>query len=512
MTKEENSNTISDCKSTKERYTSYHIFYFAFKWKIAGSKHRDFSDETDMSQIRINPDNVWKRVIEAEGEDAVNLYNEKNYFYPFVHKILYDTGEKENLIMHFEHQYPQRSDVRYRIKVKNREQPYDLKVDAINLNIYTTGVGFLSFYLGNEKDSGQDKPSDILNINQYGRRIMPPFFADIVNRTETAEYIELSGMETPLCETFNYTIKDTWKSASFINHLISQLSPNLDFSPLIDDRMFVQTWYINNDHCEKFSGNLNSYLTGSIDYLPYVVNGYNNFWYRFLFIDGESCTCQNDEMRLALLKKSTYPRWENWGSLYGVTRYSMVFLAGDGAPDFLFTTFENIYARMVELVLIQRASMLRFSEEVTQVSHLSHKEIDIISKRISSLYKEYIHFVNQIYFREVTAQDQGIELYDLLQQNLRMEEYVKDLDGEIEELHQYVGLMDDRDRNKKATQLNYLAAFFLPVSIVIGMWGMGDKLWFLEGKDGWLLQVTSLFLAVLFGLSLCVIVNRKRRL
>ena len=93
-----------------------------------------------------------------------------------------------------------------------------------------------------------------------------------------------------------------------------------------------------------------------------------------------------------------------------------------------------------------------------------------------------------------------------------MEEYVKDLDGEIEELHQYVGLMDDRDRNKKATQLNYLAAFFLPVSIVIGMWGMGDKLWFLEGKDGWLLQVTSLFLAVLFGLSLCVIVNRKRRL
>lgn len=190
----------------------------------------------------------------------------------------------------------------------------------------------------------------------------------------------------------------------------------------------------------------------------------------------------------------------------------MVFLAGDGAPDFLFTTFENIYARMVELVLIQRASMLRFSEEVTQVSHLSHKEIDIISKRISSLYKEYIHFVNQIYFREVTAQDQGIELYDLLQKNLQMEEYVKDLDGEIEELHQYVSLMDDRDRNKKATQLNYLAAFFLPVSIVIGMWGMGDKLWFLEGKDGWLLQVTSLFLAVLFGLSLCVIVNRKRRL
>lgn len=44
----------------------------------------------------------------------------------------------------------------------------------MNINLYATGVGFLSFYLKNE-DCTQNSPEDILAINQYGRRIMPPF-------------------------------------------------------------------------------------------------------------------------------------------------------------------------------------------------------------------------------------------------------------------------------------------------------------------------------------------------
>ena len=60
---------------------------------------------------------------------------------------------------------------------------------------------------------------------------------------------------------------------------------------------------------------------------------------------------------------------------------------------------------MAELVLVQRASMLRFSGEITKVSQLSNQDVEAVSKRVSSLYKEYIRFVNQIYFREITAQE-----------------------------------------------------------------------------------------------------------
>lgn len=107
--------------------------------------------------------------------------------------------------------------------------------------------------------------------------------------------------------------------------------------------------------------------------------------------------------------------------------------------------------------------MLRFSGEITKVSQLSNQDVEAVSKRVSSLYKEYIRFVNQIYFREITAQDQGIEMYNKLHSCLQMESYIKDLDGEIEELHQYISLMEDRERNKKQVCLMILLLYFYPL-------------------------------------------------
>jgi len=41
-----------------------------------------------------------------------------------------------------------------------------------------------------------------------------------------------------------------------------------------------------------------------------------------------------------------------------------------------------------------------------------------MSKKVSDLYLAYIRFVNKIYFREVTAYEQGIELYDMLRHKI----------------------------------------------------------------------------------------------
>ena len=127
---------------------------------------------------------------------------------------------------------------------------------------------------------------------------------------------------------------------------------------------------------------------------------------------------------------------------------------------------------MFELVIIQRASVLRFSEEVTKVSSLKGKDSTEMSGRISSLYKEYIRFVNQIYFRTITVQDQGIELYEMLLKQLDTEEQIKELDKEIEELNQYVTLLIDQRRNENAERLNWYASALLPVTILTGVFGM----------------------------------------
>lgn len=488
---------------------SYHIFYFPFKWEIKGIESATFSDQIDLNKINYCFPSAWERTQVPDPGEEVGLYNEKNYYYKFVHNILYD--EKRNtmeLIRHFERKEPKKSlkDIHYLIKVKGRDKPYQLVIDAMNINLYATGVGFMSFYLKNEEEN-QSTPEDILAINQYGRRILPPFYNDITFRNETSESIGIEGLypQKRYVEDFShYTTNDSWKPASFIIELIHELSDNINIEPIIDDRMYVASWYKNDKLAKQSSNDDQAYCDTN--------NEFSTFWYKYIFVDYSFETCQNNSKKKELLIKHTYLRWQKWNSLYGASKYSFVYLTDNNVPAYLLDSFQTIYARMVELVLVQRASMLRFSGEVTKVSNLSKQEVDVISERISSLYKEYIRFINQIYFREVTAQDQGIELYEMLQSSLKMKEYIEDLDNEIGELHDYVSLKEDRSRNKKATLLNDIATLFLPITVITGFWGMNavDAVINTKNNEGILTQ--SILLVVGTLCALCVIYNRKKKL
>lgn len=487
---------------------SSHVFFFPFKWELNNSKSGIFTDCTDLSCIDYCTPSCWERIQKATTEDdATIIYNEKNYFYKFVHPILYDDiNNDRQLIRHFERKELKLPDtnVFYNIKIRNRKLPYKLRIDAMNINIYDTGVGLLSFYLLNE-DESQSSPEDILAINQYGRRLMPPFYADIEDRGETAEYLNIEGLYSSkrhkYHEDFNsYTPSYSWHVASFVQELIDDLASNISIEPIIDDRMFVLSWYKNNSLTNEFVTKELAHIDDS---------DFSSFWYKFVFVDGGFETCQNDEMKKELLKKATYLRWQKSGSLYGISRYSMVLLTNDTVPPYILTTFNTIYARMVELTIVQRATMLRFSDEITRVSSLSKKEVSSIFDRINSLYKEYIRFINQIYHRDITAQDQGIELYDMLQDYHKMEDRIKDLDHEFQELHEYVSLNEDRSRNQKATELNNLATFFLPATLITGFFGM-NKLCDFGFSDGTHYQVILIVLGLLATLG--IIWNRKIRL
>lgn len=446
---------------------SYHIFHYPFKWTVKGKENALFSEQIDMNGIDFCELSMWERSPEQSEQDNIDIYNEKNYYYKFVHNILYDTlGTGLELMRHFERREPKTAEnVTYNIKVKGRSFPYKLKVEAINLNFYSTGVGILSFFLSNN-DEYQSSQDDILKINQFGRRVMPPFFDDKKFRSEIAEYISIEGLSGGYAykEDFNsYTINDCWKSASFINHLIEEAAGNIKIAPVIDDRMFVCSWYKNDDLARIFQKDENAFTDDE---------KFSEFWYKYVFVDGTDMTCQNNKMKKEILENQTYNRWQKWFSLYGVSRYSMVYLTNHGVPQFLLNYFITIYSRMIELVLVQRASILRFSEEVTFVSALRNHSTAVVSERANSLYKEYLQFLNQIYFREVTAQDQGIELYNMLHRTLSIGDYIEDLDGEIEELHDYISLKIENKRSRNGEWLNILAAIFLPATLATGLFGM----------------------------------------
>lgn len=474
---------------------SYHIFYFPFKWEVKDEEFSDFSQAIDLSHIHPSESSPWITNYHPQGSEAELLYDEKNYYYKFVHPVLYDTGESETLIKHYERKELQADDnlCTYNIQVKKDKQifNYHLKLDALNLNFYSTGVGMLSFYMQNNdyKDF-----NDILNINQYGRRVFPPFYNDIQYRNQIALQIEIEGLsgawERYREDFSNYTPQMDWHPARFISNLTEDLQENLNIIPIIDDRMFVNCWYQNKEMASQFYYNEESleqeqkkrrnetFSETEKDELQHKRAQQfiaSSDWYKYSFIDaGDSPTCRNLKMRKAITESTTYLRWQENGSIYGTTRYSLVLLTDkDPFCEYVLSIhMKTIYSRMIELVLIQRASMLKFSEEVTKVSNLRGKDEVMVAHRIGSLYKEYIRFMNQIYFKEVTTQDQGIELYNLLLKQFESDKQVKDLDEEIGELHNYITLIIDNSRNIKASRLNIIVAIFATPTLLAALFGM----------------------------------------
>ena len=506
---------------------SYHIFYFPFKWKIERNANKIFAEQVSLNNIQPSGLSNWETNYSPQDqEEQKELYNEKNYYFKFVHPVLYDDGTENSLVRHYERKEPQNEEVFYNIKISKNGQvlDYRLRVVAINLNFYSTGVGMLSFYLeNNEKDDFQS----VLNINQYGRRIFPPFYKDIDVRSQIALSISIDGLyggTERYTENFErYTTSMDWEPALFLGNLIGDLQENLKILPVIDDRMFVNCWYGNNKIADEFYLNEEECKRIEKENQDLVIAKQiieekqekrlsdflnKDFWYEYIFVDSSSPTCRNRMMKDKLLEDATYKRWQMDGSLYGVSRYSLVLLTSESgfAKDVLQVHMRTIYSRMIELVLVQRASMLRFSGEVTILSRLSPADTRESAIKIASLYQEYIRFVNQIFFRSVTSQDQGIELYQLFVNQFELEKQIGDLEDEIGELHQYISLLIEKAKSEQGTLLNQIAAILLPATILTGFFGMNP----IASNDSWLSQGILIVVVTLIVFFLLLNIKKLR--
>jgi hypothetical protein len=123
----------------------------------------------------------------------------------------------------------------------------------------------------------------------------------------------------------------------------------------------------------------------------------------------------------------------------------------------------------------------------------------------------------------------------MLYQALDIESQVKGLDDEISELHDYISLREDRETNDTMYVLTWIATIGVPLSVVIGVFGM-NSLDYLKpdtsgeqcaaiGQDCWSSLIAAWFCywwpALLLALSITAIVyklikwklrNNKKRL
>lgn len=509
---------------TKKQLYSHHVFLLPFKWN-KNHKKDDVLDDQDFFEIlKALTGTGWQN--QQFRPDTVLRYNEFQYFYDYVSEILYDRNEtdlssktaKKDLpaIRHFE--WPAAFGGKYLIKTpkpvktgkSKSTKTYELVIDSVLLHLYYTGVGVLSFHLQN-RSPAQNSPEDILYINQFGRRVFPSFFnipSDKVGHPEQDQEINFSGLlpvgkelayqlEVKINE--NETFKEDWSG-----YLAERLKPDGSFKlpvilapflspieeqdfqirPVLDDRMFVGCWYGNKKLADELSG---SKTESEKNYLT------DEWWYKFVHIDAKTKTIQNAGLQAEIINKATNARWSDYGTFFGVTDYSFVMLTGeldhlrkegiDAA--FLVNHLQTMYYKLSELALVQRATVQRFSDEVTHISRLDEKDPEVANK-VGKLYQRYIRFVNRIYFREVTAQVQGIELYDKLHEQSRLREQVGSLKQEIHDLHNYtlqvleqervkqeqLQTASDEQRNQRLELLTVLGVVFLPPSLLLALFGV----------------------------------------
>ena len=132
-----------------------------------------------------------------------------------------------------------------------------------------------------------------------------------------------------------------------------------------------------------------------------------------------------------------------------------------------------MYARLVELTLIQRACVLKYADEIAKTTN--ENKTGKVSEEISNIYRKYIVFINKIYYKEVTAQEQGIELYNMLQKAMKIEEQVNGLGGEISELHKYSTFLEDNERNTNIELLTIISALIVIPTLIVTYIGVSEK-------------------------------------
>ncbi len=490
---------------------SYHVFMFPF-----GLKNEWKQNDID----KMLKEAGWERAQFAYNKgDFASNFSEQGYFYDFSSGAIFDDPDSLNRVLST-YQLSVKDGATYTINIKKygMEKSYTVQVEKIELNVYDEKAAILSLHLNNDKYT---EIQDILYINDYGRRIYPQYLTSLedgavdLQRTKDsflADSICLDlGNRPPCVDDFASYAKKTippYTMPKYIKAILPEAMHECRW--LLDDRMYVVSYFSNED----FSRRMREGYAKNAQWLDKKNVEWD--WYQYIFVDNDAPTCQDENMFKQLLTHSTYSRWNNkvgetdYQTYYGVSRYSFVCLIGKDSIGAL-RQMKTMYYRMASLVLAQRALSLYYSREISEISRdldenkLTNKEL---RKRVNLLNRDYLRFVNNVYFREVTPQDQGIELYDLMQNQMNIERDEKGLSTEVEQLYHYVTMANDEQRNKEAERLSIIATLFLVPTLVTGIWGMNLK----EGfpTNGWYVLFSSIA-AVLSIVIIAMLFKGKRK-
>ncbi len=484
---------------------SYHTFILPFVWE-GTQQHRHTMEEfagcflgnpnwvcTDM------PDEYYIRRSPTlrDNQDVMLVYKEYQYFHPFVRKAIYGFGE--NIVTNFSFMPDKlRNKGHYYITKKGRT--YDLTLNGINLKIFNTGIALFIMECENRgidvDGKRQDDPESVKNINDYGRRISLPFLPELSGidysicadrlcvevegmfrfEDDYRAFIELANAGGQLYEKLSLThmcgfIKDILGFGS-LQHFTSKRrnEENGDFYiyPALDDRMFVCCLVNDSAFTQKmltYDGEKYAYETDEV---------LSKSLYELMFVDpSQNCSCPTPRMRLELIDSHLYKRWFGKGqyaSLYSVAAQGMIMLS-DNPPDYLSESYLTQYIQMACLTLVQRATLMHFQREASNLSADIEKTGKAINRitilQLMNLQERCVAYKSQLHFTELTPQEQGVEMYDMLRKCMFIERESQSLDNHMESLSDAADTNLDFGFNKIALVFTWISCILAVMQNVI---------------------------------------------
>ena len=451
---------------------SKHIFTFPFKWEYGGPKKNDLAcfesvlKESEYSWLRVeqilNQDNIderykdiktgFKKDKKVSVAETVKLQNILEYYYPEVKKIMFDFQNEKEFLRCYTLDF--NSGV-YNIKV-SKDCQYELKIEKIILKVYATGVALLSYFLDN---TSYKLSNQILDINQFGRRIKWPFVStndglkieyDGSKKIATAEEISIRFKSMKLKDingNFKQFIKrgletKTEGSKTYIlpiNYIVTELlgkgftrdaepaNYKISYDLVIDDRMHVISYYFDN---------------------RMMPSECKHFFYEYTFVDkADSSNDLTEDFITSLMEQNSYQRWKSHH--YGISNYSFMCLGvKNGFNEKIINThIEGIYYEMIAIHLMQKASLQKFSNDLSKINSLNE---------FQKIQKSYLDFIADYCYGDLTAQEQGIELYDMVKKITGISEKIEQVNSKINRLVDFYKQENDAKSNSKMNRLTVM--------------------------------------------------------
>ena len=483
------------------------------------------NEKTDLRELvttlEKDPFRHWrlKDYVIHEGVD----YNEFVYFYRYVSDILFSKSSEKPRDFFFLRWDKDLLPLWLRMKYRNgkSEGLLEVRVEDVYLHMHNFGVGILIIELG-EEDGGRNL-REYIRILNLARRLYPADVnrdanlsnlgehdVSVVERGECPVQVELVDNRREVLAQHNF-VKDNRWALDELNRQIPTLSGIItylldtrrgkfhfefaegDYWSIVDDRTFIHSFYrlpLYEEGSRKFMRGLEKYFNGNVLGEDEEVEQALDCWYQMIHIDQESPSCPNRLLKEKILKKATYRRWINppkssrySSTVYGFSRFSSVMITGikeekvkKDPSDFsriLHAHFHSMYYQMAVLLFFYRGVLLAFSRRSAKIVKLFQRSTRGKGRKLlERLQREFLLFRNRFWFKEVTAQDQGIEMFRIWARRMNIYELMDDVKNEIQELYDFVRYKNEQRMDRLLFILTLIGAILLPITVVTGFLGM----------------------------------------